>query len=293
MIRRRLTETFGSILEAEPGDDLARIETNQIRELLLTKAGGAVLFRGFQPTEAEFKAFTERHGTDFVVHHNLTARDYISGDHTFATVNKGDYAIDFHNEMASDPVSPDLFWMLACTPARRRGRTGLVDGAIVAEELTERTRKLFSEKALLFDFEGLPKSLWGSLLPGRVEREQVEAWLLTVGRQRGVAKFNFDADEQLSLTFMYRAIRQTRLSGITAFCCGLLDSPDIYKFEDGSKPGTPSIVEVAQIAHQNALWMDWQPGDLVVIDNTRVMHARAAFEDPQRRILVRYSSMRQ
>lgn len=293
MIRRMLTEKFGSILEAEPGDDFHRIETGEIRDLLLDKTSGVLLFRGFHPTEETFKTFTERHGTDFVVHHNLAVRDYVNGDSTFATVNKGDYAIDFHNEMASDPISPDLFWMLACAPARHRGRTGVVDGAVVARELTERTRRLFSEKPLLFDYTGLPKSLWGSLLPGRAERDQVEDWLTSVGRQRGVREYKFDADEQLSLKFVFSAIRPTRLSGITAFCCGLLDSPDAYQFEDGSKPETPSIVEVSQVVHQNAVWLDWQPGDFVVADNTRIMHAREAFEDPHRRILVRYSALQQ
>lgn len=293
MIRRVLAQKFGTILEAEPGDDLGRIETGEIRELLLDKTGGMVLFRRFQPTEQTFKSFTERHGTDFIVHHNLMARDYVQGDRTFATVNKGDYAIEFHSEMASDPISPDLFWMLACRPAPHRGRTGFVDGAVVANELTEKTRRLFSEKPLLFEFDAIPKSLWGTLLPGRSERDQVAEWLSTVGRQRGVIEFRFDDDQQLSLKFAYRAIRPTRLSGITAFCCGLLDSPEIYKFDDGSRPESPSIVEVTQVVHQNALWLDWCPGDIVVVDNTRVMHSREAFEDPDRRILVRYSRLRQ
>jgi alpha-ketoglutarate-dependent taurine dioxygenase len=291
MIRRALTEKFGTMLEAEPGDDLDRIETSEIRDLLLEKSGGVVLFRGFPATEGTFKSFTERHGHDFIVHHNLTARDYVAGDRTFATVNKGDYAIEFHNEMAANPISPDLFWMFVSTPARHRGRTGVVDGVVVARELTERTQRLFSEKPLLFD-QVVPKSIWGALLPGRGERDQVEAWLSTLGRQRGVVEFSFDGHEQLSFKYVFPAIRPTRLSGMTAFCCGLLDAPEEYKFEDGSRPESPSIVEVAQVVHQNALWLDWQPGDLIVLDNTRVMHAREAFDDPRRRILVRYSGLR-
>lgn len=293
MIRSALTEQFGIMLEAEPGDDIGRIETGEIRDLLMEELGGAVLFRGFGATEEAFKSFTARHGTDFVVHHNLTSRDYVGGDRTFATVNLGDYAIDFHNEMASDPVGPDIFWMFASVPARERGRTGLADGVAVAKSLTDRTRKLFSEKPLLFDYTGVPKSHWSALLPGKVERSQIEQWLATVGKERGVTEFSFDEDEQLSLKFVFRAIRPTRLSGMTAFCCGLLDAPEEYRFDDGSRPESPSITEVAQATYQNALWMDWQAGDLIVVDNTRVMHAREAFDDPDRRILVRYSALRQ
>jgi alpha-ketoglutarate-dependent taurine dioxygenase len=293
MIRSALTEQFGIVLEAEPGDHIDGIETGQIRDLLLEESGGAVLFRGFDATEETFKSFTERHGAGFVVHHNLAARDYVGGDRTFATVNKGDYAIDFHNEMASDPISPDVFWMFAAVPARERGRTGLADGVAVAKQLTDRTRRLFSEKPLLFEYTAVPKSHWSALLPGKVERSQVEQWLTTVGRERGVTEFSFDDAEQLSLKFVFRAIRPTRLSGMTAFCCGLLDAPEEYRFDDGSRPDSPAVVEVAQATYQNALWMDWQAGDLVVIDNTRVMHAREAFDDPDRRILVRYSGFRQ
>lgn len=292
MIRRALTEKFGHILEAEPGDSLDQIETSQIRDLLLAEAGGAILFRGFGPTEETFKSFTEKHGNDFVVHHHVMARDYVAGDLTFATVNKGDYAIEFHNEMASNPVSPDLFWMLACRPASRRGRTGLSDGVAVARDLTNITRAHFSEKPVQFEYAQLPKSHWGALVPGRTERADVEAWLSSVGKQRGVTEYAFDADENLSLKFSFGAIRTSRLSGLTAFCCGLLEAPAAYKFVDGSMPAEDCVTEVRQVIYQNALWLDWQAGDVVLVDNTRVMHSREAFEDPQRRILVRYSGLR-
>jgi hypothetical protein len=292
MIRSRLTPKFGIVLEAEPGDELNRIETAQIREWLLERHGGVVLFRGFPATEESFRSFTERHGTEFVVHHNLMARDYVKGDPTLATVNKGDYAIDFHNEMASDPISPDVFWMFACNPARAKGRTGLVDGAVVASELTPKTRRLFSEKPFLFECNRLPRSLWGALLPGRTSRQQVSEWLSSTGAKRGVTHFEFDDEDQLSFRFGYHAIRRSRLSGITAFCCGILDSPETYRFDDGSSPDSPFIVEVSQAAHQNAVWLDWRQGDLVIIDNTRIMHAREAFDDADRRILVRYSALR-
>lgn len=292
MIRRPLTAQFGRILEAEPGDTLDQIQTSDIRDLLLAETGGAILFRGFHPTEETFKAFTEKHGTDFVVHHHLMSRDYVAGDRTFATVNKGDYAIEFHNEMASNPVSPDLFWMLAFTPARHRGRTGLADGVAAARDLTSKTRAHFSEKPVLFEYAHLPKSHWGSLVPGRTERPEVEAWLSSVGKQRGVTEYAFDADDNLSLKFSFGAIRKTRLSGLTAFCCGLLEAPEAYKFVDGSSPAEDCVVEVRQVIYQNAVWLDWQAGDVVLVDNTRVMHSREAFDDPDRRILVRYSALR-
>jgi len=292
VITRTLTATFGRILEAEPGDELDQITTSEIREFLLDESGGAILFRGFRPTEDTFKSFSEKHGTGFVVHHHLTSRDYVAGDLTFATVNKGDYAIEFHNEMASNPVSPDLFWMLACTPPRHRGRTGLVDGVAAARDLTDKTRAHFSEKPMLFAYDHLPKSHWDALVPGRSERAEVEDWLSTVGQQRGVTEYAFDADDNLSLKFAFRAIRPTRLSGLTAFCCGLLDAPELYKFSDGSMPAGDCITEVRQVIYQNAVWLDWQAGDVLLVDNTRVMHAREAFDDPRRKILVRYSGLR-
>lgn len=292
MIRRALTENFGYIMDAEPGDVLEQIASGDIRELLLDASGGAILFRGFAPTEETFKSFSERHGTDFVVHHHLASRDYVAGDLTFATVNKGDYAIEFHNEMASSPVSPDLFWMLARTPPRHRGRTGLADGVAAARDLTPKTRAHFSEQPMLFAYDHLPKSHWAALVPGRSERAEVEAWLASIGKQRGVTEYAFDADDNLSLKFSFRAIRETRLSGLAAFCCGLLDAPELYKFADGSAPAGDCVTEVRQVIYQNAVWLDWQAGDVLLVDNTRVMHAREAFDDPQRKILVRYSGLR-
>ncbi|MNN72831.1 Taurine catabolism dioxygenase TauD, TfdA family [compost metagenome] len=44
---------------------------------------------------------------------------------------------------------------------------------------------------------------------------------------------------------------------------------------------------IDSLAYLSAYHVHWQPRDLVVFDNTRIMHARAPILDEQRRILTR------
>jgi alpha-ketoglutarate-dependent taurine dioxygenase len=65
--------------------------------------------------------------------------------------------------------------------------------------------------------------------------------------------------------------------------------PDFISFEDGT-PIAPSLVaRVREQAKAIAVPIKWSKGEVVMIDNSRVMHGRNAFTDPNRKIHVRMS----
>jgi alpha-ketoglutarate-dependent taurine dioxygenase len=287
---RPLTPSFGLVIEASAGDDLTDISLARLSELLKSRRGGAVLFRNFNVSEEKFREFTEARGENFVVHHNLSRRDYVDGDRTFATVNKGNAAIGFHNELSSSPLSPDVFWMHCGAPAQALGKTGISDGIGVALSLTGPTRRFFARRKFVIT-RTFAKDEWTARFNG--DRARVESWLESVGRRRGVVEFAFAPEsEALTYTYALAALRQARLSSHEVWCCGLLDSPEHYKLEGGTPPPRHVVVEATHAIYQNACWIDWRPGDVLVVDNTRFMHSREAFEGEGRRILVRYSDLK-
>jgi alpha-ketoglutarate-dependent taurine dioxygenase len=287
---RPLTPSFGIVIEAGAHDDLMDMSLERLGALLKSRQGGALLFRNFEVTHEKFKAFTRAHGANFVVHHNLTKRDYRDDDRTLATVNKGSHAIGFHNELSLSPLSPELFWMYCEVPPRALGKTGIADGAGVARSLTAATRKFFAENRFVFS-KTLAKKEWTVRFSG--ERPRVEAWLESVGRQRGIVEYAFaPRTEALTYTYKFRALRPARLSSHEAWCCGLLDSPEYYRLESGARPPQHLAVEATHAVYQNACWIDWRPNDVLVVDNTRFMHSREAFEGEGRHILVRYSDLK-
>ena len=287
-----LTPSYGLIIEAGAGDDLMDISLARLSELLKSRAGGALLFRNFKVSQAKFKEFTDARGTNFVVHHNLAQRDYVEDDKTFATVNKGKAAIGFHNEMSVSPLSPDVFWMHCEAPSRTRGKTGIADGVGVALSLTGPTRKFFAEKKFVIK-KSFAKDDWIACFNG--DRARVESWLESVGRRRGIVEFAFAPEsETLTYTYAFPAVRPARLSSCEVWCCGMLDNPESYsKMEGGVPPPRHMFMEATHAVYQNACWIDWQPNDVLVVDNTRFMHSREAFEGEGRRILVRYSDLKE
>jgi alpha-ketoglutarate-dependent taurine dioxygenase len=286
-----LTPNYGLLIEAAEGDDLMDTSHARLVELLKAREGGALLFRGFPVSSARFKEFTESHGENFVVHHNIAQRDYVEEDRTFATVNKGRAAIGFHNELSVSPYSPDAFWMHCEVPSRRLGKTGVVDGIAVLKSLTKLTRRFWAEQKFVIK-KSYSKEAWTARWAR--PRAEVEQWLDTIGRRRGIVEFAFAPPprETLTYTYAFPAIRASRLSGYEVFCCGLLDSPEQYLLDGGTPPPKSCVVEVTHAIYQNSYWIDWQVNDVLVVDNTRYMHSREAFDEDTRKLFVRYSDLK-
>ncbi|WP_164018773.1 TauD/TfdA family dioxygenase [Pyxidicoccus trucidator] len=284
---------FGHVVEARQGESLADLAWEPLFERLRRPDGGAVLLRGYAVDEKGFREFTERGGDAFVVHPNLKLRDYVDGERTYATVNRGARAIDFHFEMAQNPASPEAFWMYcARAPTDGRGRTGLVDGRAVLARLTATTRRAFEERAFRFECTAVAPAVWQSIIPGVTTPETARRWLETFPPGGTLALLEFDEEQRLSYRYEYKAIRPGRICGEPVFLAGLLDSPRSHRFEDGSEIDHWLVTEVRQAVYHSAIWLEWCTGDVLIIDNTRVMHAREAFEDPARQLFVRYSRFR-
>jgi hypothetical protein len=283
----KMTEDFGYIIEkTAESEQLSEVLAEKV--FLLSEAdGGAILLRGFEVDLNSFKALTSEFSEHFrVATTNLEDRYYPDRDPTFASVNSGGYAIDFHNELTL-PYTPDVFWMYCLTPAEKFGKTAIVDGKKVLSSLTPKTKEALIARDGYWYFEQSPPYLW-QRVTGKNSIEDAAEFM------RGMSEVSQIeiVDDQLSFRFRTQPVSYSKLSGAQVFCCGLLDFPD-QVIDKQRKPYERAIVtEIAQATHQHAVWLDWQEKDILVVDNTRVMHARQAFEDPFREIVVRYADLK-
>jgi alpha-ketoglutarate-dependent taurine dioxygenase len=58
-------------------------------------------------------------------------------------------------------------------------------------------------------------------------------------------------------------------------------------FDDGSSLAPLLRADLLDIALRHTLTIDTLAGDVLVIDNWRVMHGRTAFDDPRRKMCIR------
>ncbi len=284
-----LQEGFGYKIEGTKDTPIESLDMERYLEEFKGPAGGVLLFRGFDTNTQVFREFTERFGVDFRVSHtNMQDRVYPDGDASLATVNLGFYAINFHQELTI-PYTPKVIWMHCVEPAEERGRTGVVDGVKVLKNLTRPTRRLFREKGGYVHFENLLPQQWQAFFPDMNIAELAEH----LEKLDDVVDVHVNEKEQISFKYDQRPVRKTDFSQQEAFVCGLLDYPEQALSREKELYPKPIVNEVTQAVYQEALWVDWQQGDILLVDNTRVMHAREAFESPQREILIRYSNLKE
>ncbi len=98
-------------------------------------------------------------------------------------------------------------------------------------------------------------------------------------------------DESINAPFICSAIHNSRTTESPVFINSLLAgkhlNPKSICFDDNSEITDEIISELNEIAEKITIEISWQKGDILMIDNTRIMHGRRAFNDDQRDIYIR------
>jgi len=86
-------------------------------------------------------------------------------------------------------------------------------------------------------------------------------------------------------------IRTSTLSGGAGFANAVLGpshnyEPPTYTFADGEEVGRDKIESIREIAEDCTHEINWQDGDVAVIDNTRIKHGRRAIVDAERQLYI-------
>jgi hypothetical protein len=192
-------------------------------------------------------------------------------------VAPGDGGLEFHGEIYYTPWPPDVLWFYCLQPAEKDGQTLLCDGVELAKSMSPGAWAFFENNALVYEM-GWPRDLWAPFFqtdsPEAVANH-LKAWTsITV-------KF---VDDTMRTRFSTSAIRQTKWGGATAFVNSLLHARDsTLQAEHGgyglqTEIPTAILSELRDLTSRLSYPIEWKQGDIAMIDNTRVMHARKPFE---------------
>ncbi len=286
-------DTGGSIVNTtlEASDD-------EIREIMnLVRSTGFTLVRGLPPEPKAFESFSDRFGVKFVAFQGRAAgraqRVTLDGfSPTLATANVGCQALGWHAESSYKPVPPDFLFFFCQRSPRVSGETMLTDGARVYQALPEPIRAAARNTRVLYTMtinrHTQPvelAELLNAFKVGSVE-ELREAWsTLRLGDGE-----EWDAtigDDEIKSRFTYPLARKGHISGEVSIRTELQMKPPPQSAQGGPIP-RDLLGPVVQAAHEQAYFHKWVDGDMIIIDNTRVMHARNATNDKNRSVLVRY-----
>lgn len=259
--------------------------------IALFQSAGLLLFRGFSVTPQQFKAFTEQFSTSFMPYiGGAIPRDTINGDQTFLTVtgSKIGYAVPLHGEMYYMEHRPKVVWFYCEMPPLSQGETTVCDGIEVFKQLSPTTQALLRTKRLKY-IRVYPKHVWQQMY--QTENLQVVAQVC----QANAIEFYYDAATQSLRTesvrpavFSYRDGQEVFINNMLPLLAGVMgETKSSVQFEDDSEIPAAVHAEVKAVSDQLTLPIQWQQGDVLMIDNTRFLHGRRAYSDSQRNIYVR------
>lgn len=297
-------EQFGSstgkIVSSKTNQSILSLSSDEVLEQF--RLCGLLLFRGFGVTYEEMRGFSEKFSSKFV---RDPARQIVGSFGDFIQmVDNGMDEVLPHCENAVSPFRPDIVWFCCGVPAAQDGETLFWDGIKIWEKLSEPVKELFTSKKVKFRF----------LFP-------VDNWKLFFGLETTIAdvkqildnipevNYHFKEDESIYFEYTCSGVVKTKFDNQYAFANSIIiwheeqdnyekttfdiqESDLVVSFEDGSLISNAVIKEIKEVIDKLTGVISWQPGDLVMIDNSRFLHGRRAFQDNRRQIFSHLSYLK-
>jgi len=209
-------------------------------------------------------------------------------------VDAGLGPIGLHIENGNTPVCPDIV-AFYCTKAAFEGsQTTICDGRKVFDAFDNEQKERWAQKMTVK--RRLPEELWKRYLanehpaisePEEVTEEHILQFKAAVPNQ----DFRLNKDGSLDYELQVAPVRSSSLSNGQAFANAILgpshnyEAPT-YTLEDGSIVSSEEIEALRDVAEKCTVEINWQDGDIAIIDNTRVMHGRRAIKDQDRKLFI-------
>lgn len=278
---------------------LADLDTNTV--IAQFKEHGALLFSGFHADLQDFESFTNRFSTDYMTHEGGgSVRDVINrdGDQTIMSVaysynaqHQRSFPLALHSDRSYTKSHPPIMWFCCKQPSEHEGETTIADGRIFYQELSEATREYLLNNPIKYVRrykDGEWQLLWQTDNRDRVAEYARENDMLLVANDDGSVQTEFQT----------YAIRQDRWGDQYVFLNSMLlvewqervlnrGATTAIRMPDGSKIPEAIWTELRGLEEKLTRYVPWQPGDMLMVDNTRMLHGRRAFTDPKREIWVR------
>jgi len=306
-----IDRTFPRIIENQAGfTEMPAVlnwlatEVESINEQLASS--GAVLFRGFPVvTPEDFDAFSVAFGYgDFTYKESLSNAVRINFTPRVFTANEAppDVEIYLHHEMAQTPLSPEKIFFCCLSAAQEGGATPLCRSDCLYAAFKERHpgwAAQFAELGLKYriqmpaqaDIDSGQGRSWGSTLSVETVNEAEERL-----RALGYSWRWEDDGSLITITPVMQAVKQLP-DGSESFYNQVLAAHLGWKpvgesqeeplvFGNGDVIPDEALTELASISKEFTIPLDWEDGDVALVDNHRVMHGRYPFSGAKKRSVV-------
>ncbi len=263
---------------------------------------GALLFRGFPIDSAEtFDAFSATFGyPSFTYQESLSNAVRINYTERVFTANEAPKEVEIylHHEMAQTPISPQKIFFFCNTAADQGGATPICRSDQLFKALQAQNPELartFEEKGLRYtthmpatdDINSGQGRSWASTLTVS-NRQQAEQKLADL-------EYDWEWQDDGSLKAITpvlpavldlgdKKVFYNQLVAAYMGWKGVRDDPSIaLAFGDGSAISKEDLEHIAELSQQFTFDLQWQDGDVALLDNKISMHGRRPYSGERKR----------
>jgi alpha-ketoglutarate-dependent taurine dioxygenase len=281
------SDTFGLIVEPPEGSRPSVLDLDPAALAAQVREHGALVLRGFDSDLSTFRELAIRFGTPVCAHIYVNEKGELARDREpvrsedpfCTTVDRGQHGLMPHAEATYSPLHPEVVWFHCTRPADRGGQTGLIDGRWMFAELSEETAATFAgvEASLAARFP-LPvlTDMVGVPLPDFLERLEPAI--------RARLQYQVTGD-MIAFRYAVPLAPIQRDGRSRGFVNNILGAQPWFgvgtRWPLMDRIPLAAMHEAVCAAERGVRWIEWQAGDVAMIDNTRVLHCRRAFEGPR------------
>jgi alpha-ketoglutarate-dependent taurine dioxygenase len=274
------------VIEATGETSILDLDKAQIIDLY--KTHGAVLFSGFGVDTAGFGAFAKQFCATSVVNES-PGRQPIDAAANVFTVDGGNTAFSLHPELSREPWKPDVAFFGCLVAPRTGGRTTICDGVALVREMPDVVRRGLAQRRLLYI-----KPTWPSLLEYWLGTPEPSDAQLASPPPECPYFFRRYPDSGILRVFSRPALHKPMFIDQPAFGNFLLFArfnhgrPDHPVLDDGHEVPEAWLQAIRMTGEQLSAEIEWNVGDVLMVDNTRFMHGRTAITDTAERVILTY-----
>lgn len=289
------------ISPAYPGQPLLEAfgELRADIESLVARVGG-VLLRGFDvPSVDQFQQFAAAFGHPLLSYEFAsTPRSAVSSGIYTSTEYPAHQHIPLHNEQAYTREWPMKIWFHCVTASPEGGETPIADSRAIYRRMPAEIRQRFAPGILYVRNYGDFDMPWQKVF-NTEDRSEVEAFC-----QRAGIRCEWKPDGDLRTTQLCQSIETHPVTGepvwfnqghlfhvsnlqpeVRESLEELLDPEDMPRnvfFADGSPIDDAIFDEIRGVLADETVMFPWQAGDVLMLDNMLVAHARTPFKGPRK-----------
>jgi alpha-ketoglutarate-dependent taurine dioxygenase len=206
-------------------------------------------------------------------------------------VDAGTHAIGLHIENGNTPMPPDVIAFFSELSAKKGSQTTICDGHAVYQALSPELKATFSQPMRISRY--LPQTIWQNYVAtatGRADADQIslddlDTFITATTSKTLTHHVEPQTDGGVRYVLQVPAIREDNLSGQFAFANTLLgpsfnyEKPE-FTLANGQSVDDELIAELTRICEAHTQEIAWKNGDVVILDNKRIMHGRRQIDVP-------------